>query len=594
MHGVDRPGCIVWVERPNLLQTAFGDAEHSGVETDTPPRRPRLSRWVLAALIVPILAIVFLVRTGGGTAVDLYTEDDLTSAGIELSGEPNASGLSGSDPSVPGDATTMEPGAAPAAIAQTADGPVGSANQDDAIQENAIQDGADAEQIDSLNEASDLNGNTANSNAPNSNVTSTTIAGTPPSTEPSPTGQPSGDQSSEAPDSAETTSALWCEIEVRADDGILRWYDDDRTAVFRKNDAWFHTPDEDALVILISEAVDTDDEYVLRVWGGGTQDVACTFVAGATQAAAPADTTTTTTTTSTTTTVPEAVAFTQLPNPIAVPGGPVQMGFNVDLWGSDRTTYWNDLEAVPGNGRLIAHEFKSFTKPINTSLYQWHMDQGRDLLLTWNGTTASSILDGTHDGWIRQHAQELQGLSGTVKLRFWHEPDVSYKASWIEGDPQNYIDAWMHVRRLFVEEGAVDNIEWVWCPTAWNWNEQGARFYPGDANVDWICADGYSGMNLDKPLSSISSEFAAFQAWANQHRSKPILIAEFGATEREADRAKWVQGIPGWVNASPNIRAVVYFDYDKRSEQPWDWRLRTEADAWQAMMDVLSSAPFGT
>jgi len=257
------------------------------------------------------------------------------------------------------------------------------------------------------------------------------------------------------------------------------------------------------------------------VWGGGTQDVACTFVAGATQAAAPADTTTTTTTTSTTTTVPEAVAFTQLPNPIAVPGGPVQMGFNVDLWGSDRTTYWNDLEAVPGNGRLIAHEFKSFTKPINTSLYQWHMDQGRDLLLTWNGTTASSILDGTHDGWIRQHAQELQGLSGTVKLRFWHEPDVSYKASWIEGDPQNYIDAWMHVRRLFVEEGAVDNIEWVWCPTAWNWNEQGARFYPTGPSGCKGSPDGSTPLPTSEPSCTSTTTSAANNHGTGAFEPKP-------------------------------------------------------------------------
>ena len=527
------------------------------------------------------------MRSGGDAAVDLYTEDDLALAGVEFTDETSSQAQTNSSASdthvaVPNEATTT-PDAAPEAIAQTADGEVEQTTKDPAIQEDSL----DIEQAGTLTGTSDLN-----ANAPNTNVTSTTIADT---TQPIPIGQPAEDRTVDVAEATETTSALWCEIEVRAVDGILRWSDDDRTAVFRKNDAWFHTPEEEALAILIPEAVDTDDEYVLRVWGGGTQDVVCTFVAGATQTASPVDTTTTSTTTTTTTTVPEAVAFTQLPNPISVPGGPVQMGFNVDLWGSDRTSYWNDLEAVPGNGRLIAHEFKSFTKPINTSLYQWHMDQGRDLLLTWNGTTASSILDGTHDDWIRQHAQELDSLSGTVKLRFWHEPDVSYKASWIEGDPQNYIDAWMHVRRLFVDEGAIDNIEWVWCPTAWNWNEQGARFYPGDANVDWICADGYSGMNLDKPLSPISAEFTAFQAWANQHPSKPILIAEFGATERDAgDRAQWVQGIPGWVNASPNIRAVVYFDYDKRSEQPWDWRLRTEADAWQAMMDVLSTAPFGT
>lgn len=553
------------------------------METDTPLDRPRLSRWTLLALVIALIALAVLVRTGGDSAVDLYTEDDFASAGVDVetndAASPENGILDGSRPAsgdgVDGtvDRTAESSGTIPEAIAQTPEG--GVASSSDAA--------PGSPSVSTVAEAS------AESFAPD--VSASANAASTPGTG-QPVGQPAAQQTSDV--SPDATSTLWCEIEVRNEDGIIRWSDDGRTAVFRRNDAWFHTPEEDALAVLIPEVVDTDDEYVLRVWGGGNDDVVCSFVAGATQTQAPA-TTAAPTTTSTTTTVPEAVAFTQLPNPIAVPGGPVQMGFNVDLWGSDRTTYWNDLEAVPGSGRLIAHEFKSFTKPINTSLYQWHMDQGRDLLLTWNGTTASSILDGTHDAWIRQHAQELQGLSGTVKLRFWHEPDVSYKASWIEGDPQNYIDAWMYVRRLFVEEGAVDNIEWVWCPTAWNWNEQGARFYPGDANVDWICADGYSGMNLDKPLSSISSEFTAFQAWANQHPSKPILIAEFGATERDAgDRAQWVQGIPGWVNASPNIRAVVYFDYDKRSEQPWDWRLRTEADAWQAMMDVLSSAPFGT
>lgn len=329
-----------------------------------------------------------------------------------------------------------------------------------------------------------------------------------------------------------------------------------------------------------------------------------------TETATPTTTTTTSTTSTTTTTsTPEAapvlptpepanrpavVAAGAMPQPIGVPGGQVQFGFNVDLWGADRANYWNALEAVPGNGRLIAHEFKSFTKEINTDLYQWHLSEGRDLLLTWNGTDAQSILNGTHDEWIRQHARQLGTLSDTIMLRFWHEPDVSYKADWIDGDPQNFIDSWMYVRQIFLEEGTT-NIEWVWCPTAWNWDQQGALFYPGDANVDWICADGYSGFNLDRPLEPITDEFVAFQAWADQRPNKPIIIAEFGATARgPGDRAEWVRGIPGWVSASPNIRAVVYFDYDKRGEQPWDWRIRTEPDAWNALLDVLSSAPFGS
>ena len=283
-----------------------------------------------------------------------------------------------------------------------------------------------------------------------------------------------------------------------------------------------------------------------------------------------------------------------LPAPIGIPGGPVQFGFNVDLWGQDKTDFWNEIESVPGNGRLIAHEFKSFTKSINTSLYRSHLEQGRDLLLTWNGTDAQSILNGSHDDWIREHARELKSLPDTVMLRFWHEPDVQHKLEWIDHDPQQFIDSWNYVRAIFVEERAL-NVEWVWCPTAWNWEERGSRFYPGDANVDWLCADGYSGWDLNAPLPPISQAFEAFQSWANQRPNKPILIGEFGAGRRgPGERADWVEDIPSWVSASPNIRAVIYFEADRRDNgEPYDWRLRVEPDAYQAIKNVLSSAPFG-
>ncbi len=404
-----------------------------------------------------------------------------------------------------------------------------------------------------------------------------------------------------------TAEGAWCQVEVRAEDGVIRWNDNDRTAVIRRNDKWFHTPDPDAVAVLIPESVDEADEYVLRLWGGGNEDVICSFVAtGMATPAGPVTTTTTAnptttvaptttavavTTTPATTTIPP-LAFVDLPSPIGIPSGPPQIGFTVDMWGDERTAYWNELEAAPGAGRLIAHEFSAFEKPLKPDLYRWHMSEGRDLLLTWNGTYASQILDGSNDEWIRSHARILKTLPDTVMLRFWHEPDVRYKQDWIEGDPQNFIDAWMHVRRIFVEEGAVSNIEWVWCPTSWNWNERGPNYYPGDDAVDWICADGYSGMDLSAPLTPIWNEFTAFQAWANQ-RGKPIIIAEFGATPREPGvRADWVEQIPQWVDSQPLIKAVVYYDYFKNGEE-WDWRLRTESDAWQAMKDVVGHPTFG-
>jgi len=589
-------------------------------------------RWMIVAMMIAGIGVIFFLRSNNNGAVDLFTED-LAQAGIDVDPvnpgktvrggsadgpvEPNATVAAGPDSAAGDDRADIQGAAAtdiPEALALTNGGSPSTGSPS-----NASTSSPSATRSDDTAGA-DANQNTITSGStsrPSGNTTSATSdppiytvpgATTPTTADPGATTNPTingpGSNSPTPPTAIPTVAAggEWCEVEVRSSDGILRWNDAGRTSIFRRNGAWFHTPDPDAQAILIEERVDTSDDYILRLWGnGGTNDVLCTFAStttASTEVVAPTATTaapTTTTTSQAPTTTPPALAFTDIPAPIAIPGGPVQLGFNADLWGQDRTDYWTGIEAVPGNGTLIAHEFKTFTKSLNMDLYRWHLNSGRDLLLTWNGTDAESILNGSQDQLIRDHARQLQTLPGTVMLRFWHEPDVSHKLAWIDNDPQQFIDSWNYVRTVFAEEGAVDNIEWVWCPTAWNWEQQGARFYPGDANVDWICSDGYSGWDLNEPLPHIAEAYNAFQAWADQHPTKPILIAEFGAGERgPGERAEWVRGIPEWVNASPNIRAVVYFDFDRRPQgEAYDWRLRTEPDAWQAMMDVLSAAPFG-
>lgn len=398
-----------------------------------------------------------------------------------------------------------------------------------------------------------------------------------------------------------TPAGTFCEIELSNVEGTIHWndaegradFDEPRAAVLRRNDQWFYSPSPDEKSVVVPGVFSANDTYVLRLWDNDvSEDISCTFTEGATtetllaapqvaddQAlpAAPAPR--------------ETVA---LPTPIAIPDGPVQFGFAYGLRGDERTAYWAGLDDVPNTGQLIAHEFKSFTREIDTELYRWHIESGRELLLTWNGTDAETILNGSQDEWIREHARELSSLQDTIKLRFWHEPDQQGKLAWIDNDPQQFIDSWNYVRQIFAQEEAV-NIEWVWCPTAWNWSERGAQFYPGDDNVDWICADGYSGWTVDNPLPNVANAFNDFQAWADQRPDKPILIAEFGAQERDpGERAAWIEQIPAWVSASPSIRAVVYFDVDMRPNgEPFDWRIRTEPDAWQTALDVISSAPFG-
>ena len=129
-----------------------------------------------------------------------------------------------------------------------------------------------------------------------------------------------------------------------------------------------------------------------------------------------------------------------------------------------------------------------------------------------------------------------------------------------------YVAAWDHIRAIFAQVG-VDNAAWVWCPTATGFADgQAAAFYPGNSEVDWICADAYPAYGS---TASFASTVTAFLGWAS-HYAKPVMIGEFGVPESDGagQRAQWLRAAGRVVLADRQIKALLYFDANPAGQGP--------------------------
>ncbi len=91
------------------------------------------------------------------------------------------------------------------------------------------------------------------------------------------------------------------------------------------------------------------------------------------------------------------------------------------------------------------------------------------------------------------------------------------------------------MHEIFAQRGAT-NVVWVWSPTAWSFVTRSPwppDYYPGDAYVDWVAADGYNWYPRPRsPWRSFTS-LRPFYDWATT-KTKPIMIAENGVMEDPA------------------------------------------------------------
>jgi hypothetical protein len=259
-------------------------------------------------------------------------------------------------------------------------------------------------------------------------------------------------------------------------------------------------------------------------------------------------------------------------NPAEAPVPPSQ-GAYLGAWvGPTVYTQANEIHAVDslqqqlGRKLSILHTYVKWQAAFPNSSDLTFLSQGSMLLISWAGTSTQQINSGADDNWIRTRAQQVKALGKPVFLEWRWEMDRPNLRSEVGSGPE-YIAAWDHIRAIFASVG-VHNAAWVWCPTAKGFDNggQAAAFYPGDSEVDWICADAYPKHGI---YASFASTVDTFLKWVSHH-DKPVMIGEFGVPESYStqQRAQWLRAAEQVVLGDHQIKALVYFDSNPAGQGP--------------------------
>ena len=278
----------------------------------------------------------------------------------------------------------------------------------------------------------------------------------------------------------------------------------------------------------------------------------------------------------------------------AIPPSGAYFGARVNPPGNfspaDQVTALYQLQQQLGRRLDIVHTYLTWLGTFPSPADAAALAQGSLLLLSWTGTDSRPVASGVYDRLIRERAREIKATGKPIFLEWRWEMNRPNLSS-VVGAPADFIAAWKHVRAIFDQEH-VNNVSWVWCPTANGFEPGGnaAAYYPGDGEVDWICADAYPGIG---PYRSFSNTVQPFLSWASHHR-KPVMIGEYGVPQRylPQQRAQWLRAAAQTVRGDPQVKALVYFDVDPLSEPAGGFALDPGSAALHAFRAIASSRYF--
>lgn len=201
----------------------------------------------------------------------------------------------------------------------------------------------------------------------------------------------------------------------------------------------------------------------------------------------------------------------------------------------------------------------------------------------------ASIIDGSHDAYIRNWARQIKAWHGTVKLRFAQEMNANWYP-WCEGvngnAPGAYRTAWQHVYNIFKSVGT-RNVIWVWSPnTQFPGSTPFSASWPGDSYVSQVALDGYNwgSTRSDTRWQSFSQVFSPSVNALTALTQKPLYIGEVASAEDGGNKASWITNMFAVLKASPAIKGFVWFDHDKET----DWRINSSTASLAAFRSGLA------
>jgi beta-mannanase len=250
------------------------------------------------------------------------------------------------------------------------------------------------------------------------------------------------------------------------------------------------------------------------------------------------------------------------------------------------------LESSMGRTLDIDHVFYQWNQAFPTWRQAWDEQSGRTPMISWARYPASAINSGSQDQWIKSEADAVRNFRAPILLRWFSQMEANAPEA---GTTSTFIAAWRHIHDIFDQEGAT-NARFVWCPNAFSFASGSAQsFYPGDAYVDWICADGYNWSPVTpggKPggrWTSFQSIFNAFYQWGST-RGKPLMVGETGVQEgASGQKAQWLADMGTAMSTQfPGIKALVYQDsITSTSGGAIDWRVNSSASAIAAFSRLV-------
>lgn len=185
---------------------------------------------------------------------------------------------------------------------------------------------------------------------------------------------------------------------------------------------------------------------------------------------------------------------------------------------------------------------------------QWMAGTGHIPLVNWSSGYSPSVANGSIDWALDARARDIKAFGKPMFLRYGASMDTKDWAT--IGTPEAFVSAWRRAHDRFAAAG-VTNVSWVWCPSQYGWaNGTAMRWYPGDAYVDWTCAEGMNWGAPWTPFMNMVQPFVNLAPWW-----KPQMVT-FGSYEGTPDRkAAWINGAFNNIASSfPNIKAAVYED----------------------------------